>query len=725
MQDGQRERVATVGPHRGAMALFIDGKVQPFTGFKITETPDLEVMLAAADAEIPGMAAQGVRLVWVPVFLDWRGPDDYDFAGFDKRVRRVLKHLDAAGKPGEEQAGVVIRLQATILTPAWYVDRFRDGEGRPTNLIEFRNPQGRVDDGDATVAISLGDAFWETFAVDCVRACVRHVRQSDYADRVVGWLPCAFNSNEWFMRCESPGTTHDFSRPTQAAFAAHLKESRGIDVGNPVPAPGDCYRPHRGEFLDTDSVEGPFIEEYAAWVSERMSRIILAWARAIREETADARKLVGFFYGYDCELSGAEQFQQCAHLALDRLLEAEEIDFFCSPCQYLYRGDESPVGFNSVLGSFSDSSALRGKLTYGEDDHRPPGVLSANHCLVTRDKFYDEMVFRRNFVQAMTHGQQQWWYSLGARWLDQPWRQAIAGGLHRLGLQALERDRSPVSEVAIVIDERSPLTMRINRDFQKSLILDTYARSFQSIGAPVELHELRTFLQCADIDRYRFVVFLNLFRVDDETMKAVGRLKGGGRTLFFQYAPGYLTGAPGERQFSDQRASDLVGMSLREVEEPMPMTVWIDPDSQNFLAELGDIRYGFHNYRNAVSPVLYAIDTEAEHLGRLHNELGGLAVKAHGQWRSVFSAAPEIPAAVVRKLLHRAGVHVYVDSEDVVYANQSYLGVSACSRGVKRIRLPASRSVTDALTGERIATDANHSWSVDMRRHEVRIFLME
>ncbi len=46
------------------------------------------------------------------------------------------------------------------------------------------------------------------------------------------------------------------------------------------------------------------------------------------------------FYGYTNELSGSYNLAQSGYLDLKHLLENNEIDFFCSPRQYKYCGDE-------------------------------------------------------------------------------------------------------------------------------------------------------------------------------------------------------------------------------------------------------------------------------------------------------------------------------------------------------------------------------------------------
>ncbi len=56
------ELVAKVVHHNGGMSLEIDGEIQPFTSFKIAETPDSEEMLEAARVEIPGIAREGISM---------------------------------------------------------------------------------------------------------------------------------------------------------------------------------------------------------------------------------------------------------------------------------------------------------------------------------------------------------------------------------------------------------------------------------------------------------------------------------------------------------------------------------------------------------------------------------------------------------------------------------------------------------------------------------------
>jgi len=720
------EIVATVGRHNGGMSLFLDGVPQPSTFFKVNEAEDTAAFLESVRVDVPAMARQGVTLCWVPVFLGWNGPGDYDFSDLDLRVTTVLRLYEEHTPPDAPPVRIGIRPQAAVFHPRWYIDAHRDADGAPTNLIEWRNPWGRVatperiHTGESTVAISIGDRFWDTHALDALKAIVAHVRGSAYADRVFGWLPCALNTNEWFLRTFEPKASCDFSAPTRQAFHAHLAAGERDAPENPVPSPGVCAGPGYGEFLT--GTDGALAEEFSLWLNRRVAGIALNLARAIREATADRPKLIGLFYGYSVELSYFQDLAHSGHLALERVLASPDVDFLCSPCSYRFRADECDHRPITVLGPFADSAAARGKLVFAEDDHHPMFSRTRHPGLSSRDPWHDEMTFRNALGRALTGGQQLWWYALGTEWFREPERQAIVGGLHRMALEAIARDRSPVAEVAVIVDERSVSAMRLNAPFQRELILESFG-ACAAAGVPIECHELQSFLDHVDPARFKVVIFLNLFLTDAQTRLKLERLRSAGRTLIFQFAPGLLTGAPGERAFSPEQASLVAGMTLEEAGAEVPLTVWMDPERIP-MADGEDIRFGWINPEMPASPVLAVTDPEAEPLGFLHTGRVGFARRRHAEWTAIFSAPPHIPPAVLRAIFREAGVAIYADSNEVIYANQSLLVCCASSRGKKTLTIPGHPDLVDALSGERIRpVDGRHH--LPMKRHETRIFWRE
>jgi len=732
-----KEIIAKTGKHNGGMSFFINDEVQPCTSFKINENSDISVMLESAEVEIPAMAKQGIMHCWVPVFIDWNGPGQYDFTDMDTRIRKVLKLYDENTPKGKPKAVIVVRVQAAVFSPPWYIKQAADDKGMPTNLIEYRNPWGTVDSCSAdeaehqrfatqfaeygsSFAISPGDPFWDTHAQDCLKAIVEHVRSSDYAHRVFGWLPCAFNTNEWFLRTFATEASCDFSAPTQQAFKEYLRAS-GIDCGdNPVPSPKVCHAPGHGEFLDVNDPEARLVEEFSLWLNNRFADIILKFARIIRDSYVDSPKLIGFFYGYTFGLSRFQNLSQCGQLALNRLLESEDIDFICSPGEYFYRADEKPVTIGTVMGPFADSAANHNKLVFFEDDHQPGNEQGTAVSFTTRDQWHDEMFFRRNLAYSLSHGQQLWWYSLGSKWFKEPERQRVAGTLHQISQKAIEMDRSSTAEVAVVIDERSVSTMRFNPLLQQTLLTESHGAFFQT-GAPFDCFELKSFLHHTDYSQFKVVVFLNLFRVDSELLASIEKLKADGRTLLFSFAAGLLDDSCGKRIFSTDSASKLVGIELEEKLDD-PLSVWVDPERSPLMLNGEDIRYGWLHIDHGVEPsVLGIVDSKAVSLGYLHSGVPGLGMKEYPEWTSVFSAAPCMPPKILKAILKEAGVHLYTESEDVIYSNRSMITYVSCSRGEKELTVKYAILLEDAISGEKIKLE-NSRCKIFMKRHETRIF---
>jgi hypothetical protein len=79
-----------------------------------------------------------------------------------------------------------------------------------------------------------------------------------------------------------------------------------------------------------------------------------------------------------------------------------------------------------------------------------------------------------------------------------------------------------------------------------------------------------------------------------------------------------------------------------------------------------------------------------------------LAMKSLPGWTSVYTVNPVLPASFLRALARQAGVHVYNDHDDTLYASRSYLTLAANLAGPRRIRLPRRSDVCDPFTGQRL-----------------------
>ena len=70
-----------------------------------------------------------------------------------------------------------------------------------------------------------------------------------------------------------------------------------------------------------------------------------------------------------------------------------------------------------------------------------------------------------------------------------------------------------------------------------------------------------------------------------------------------------------------------------------------------------------------------------------------------------FYGSPALSRDFLREVARRAGVHLYLESGDNLYASRDVVSIHASHRGDKTIRLPERSDVVDVYTGEVLAKD--------------------
>jgi hypothetical protein len=243
--------------------------------------------------------------------------------------------------------------------------------------------------------------------------------------------------------------------------------------------------------------------------------------------------------------------------------------------------------------------------------------------------------------------------------------------------------------------------------------LDLAARQWGLAGVPFDTYELHDLAHPAfPGGRYKLLIFVNCAYVAMSAAVGVRRWQGDGRTLLWTYAAACLDDA----HFDPALGEELIGMRLgcRRRREPIRIGIpgetrarsgssGSSPPAPNTpFAELvrGSASLDFGTSA-AVGPVFFADDPRAVVLGRIRD--GGqaaFAARDHGTWRSVYLSMLNFGPALLRNLARFAGAHVWIESNDVLYANRSMLCLHTASAGEKVIRLPRPASVTDLWSGE-------------------------
>jgi hypothetical protein len=241
------------------------------------------------------------------------------------------------------------------------------------------------------------------------------------------------------------------------------------------------------------------------------------------------------------------------------------------------------------------------------------------------------------------------------------------------------------------------------------------------MGAPFDVFLLKDFL-AGKLRPYRLYVFLNPFRLDEARRRAMAReIRRDGRVALWIYAPGYLKEGPGL-----ENMEEATGIRFGLGEQPWGPLVHVTDFAHPITAGLGqDLAWG----TNAkLAPLFYVDDPGARVLGEVVYSQGncrpGFAIKEFADWTSVYSAAPNLPANVLRNIARYAGAHVYSDAGDVLYANRSLLGIHTLSGGHRVFKMPGRADlIYDVFENQAVAKGVSE-FEVVLQPQSTKLYLV-
>ncbi len=680
----------------GSPALFINGK--PFFPMIYSQIPHIDEKHAEQFTKA-GIQLYEINFVLGDfVRLGWKGEGLYDFSEFDRIIFNLLRV--------NPEAYFFPRLW--LEPPGWWID------AHPEELQRYAD--GTTWDKNDV----FGGTKWPSFASErwlkeegeALKKFVEHIQSSPYAERCIGYHIGAGIYGEWhYMGAQY---LPDMSEPMTRTFRNWLREHYHNDVNALRKAWGredvtfeNAQVPTLEERLQTSfgmfhhPNENRQVIDYYMCHHKVLVDAILHFARIVKE-TSKGRSLVGVFFGYTSNMLWP---QDGGHIELKRVLTSSYIDFLCSPHTYVGRALGQDGGFRALPGSI----ALSGKIFIDEADDGTH-LASQIHKLA-RSTEESIALMRREFVQALSINGGLWWFDMDSCWFDEPTLMEEIAKMKKIGDISLSLPRKRVSEVAVIVGLNSFYYTAHWRskygstmgDSVTSLLLNEQWREFFKMGAPFDLYDIS---DIEEMPQYKCYIFLNTFYLDEKARKAIAKLKAKGGLFIWFYAPGLLN----EKDIKVENVEEITGMKMRLSLEPNILSV-----------EMMDGRKWTNG--KEISPLIWVEDDTVETLGVSPQGKSVFALKRFPNLISLYILTPPTPASVLRELLKMAGVHIYIDSEDVLYAHESLLAIHTAKEGIKRIKLPKEKEVEDAFTGWRIGRVKE--WEVELPAHTTVLYLLK
>lgn len=633
----------------------------------------------------------------------WPRGEELDAAALDRAAE--------AYRRGNHDAWFVFDL--TVYPPADWI------KANPDEVA--REEDGRAN-GDMQHAFSFSSRKALMAMMKMVGKVIRHVEESPYANRVIGYRINSGHTIEWLGWDASRGQTLDHSPVARQEYAQWAKRRYPGLEDLSVPGWKARHELDGGELLWDPAKHLPAIA-YQEYMSVAAARAVIALCSQAKKAVG-GKKLIGTYYGYTMTLAASGSDQPRSHFGLKRVIDSGCVDFLMSPQQYFER---IPGNANIDMKPFATLQA-NGIVPILEDDTRTHVGPWLNDCHQTINERQTDGIYRRNIGIAACRGEPQYYIPHPcARACDYPGFARDTARALVASRRALANGAGRKAEVALVVSERTITAMPMLSKYLKSgYDLQFYGEGgkvircpasscafagesygganytrFARAGAPVD------YLLAEDLREnpgaYKLYVFVNQIVYDESVLEAVRALQRRDCTILWAYAPGYTSG----RVNSLDNMSRLTGLTFGRY-----------PDERLAQAKMTDGRP--MGTPGKVAPVFYLQDAE-EVLGTYEDGKTAVGLRRTGCARSVFTGPWQLDVPFISEIYRRAGVHVYSETSDPIEAGDSLVTLHARFPGTKRIRLRRRTDVVDVYNRKLVAKDVD-SFSFEAELHSSWLF---
>ncbi|MCQ2397543.1 MAG: beta-galactosidase, partial [Lentisphaeria bacterium] len=657
----------------------------------------------------------------------------YDFQQFDRRMRNTL-----AVNP---DAMLIVRL--FLHAPVWWTQKHPDDVDR-VGLPD--DPSGKtwpLTWHQGQQVPSWASRPWRDYTNKGLRELIAFLEKTPYADHIAGFVLASGCTEEWMEWASDDGVVGDYSPASEKAFREWLTRKYSTDEAlqkawndgavtlstATQPKPYERAVNDFAGFLPPEAPGARRIADYNHYHADNVSGCIGEFCETIKS-ASHGSLLAGAFYGYFLELSGSRRLVYSGHLGVGNILKNKNVDYLCSPTGYAFRqvgGD----GCTYAMGA-ADSLQLHNKFWFIENDIRTSATPNALYGRPD-DTWGDVLQQTKESIHNVLTGMAQWWFDVGyIRFKDPEVFDIIGKCVEVMEAATLEYSREPVAQVALVIDEESVYWTTIS-NAQIMQGSRNMQRRLGELGAPFETY-LSDDLENLP-ERIRVVVLPISLTWKEEHRLALRKLERDGRVIVYMGTPGVIP--PKSGMSREESAFALTNLPLRYGNATLAPKLLIDSVDDDWLPQESIAREIVCSFpkQNDSEFVIASLDETApgvrifgHYVDRATGQKlkgGAIGVRESPNATIVYCGTIDAPNELMVSVLRKAGVHVYVDTPDAVWATKDIFAVCVKEGGIRSLKVPkACAELVDMISGECYKVDAEGIACVDFLPRQTKVFLM-
>lgn len=365
----------------------------------------------------------------------------------------------------------------------------------------------------------------------------------------------------------------------------------------------------------------------------------------------EARKVIrpeaelGVFYGYPLVLGGERVIM--GNNDCDELLKCPELDFIISP-----NGGFSAIGQGGGDLGPTESVQLAGKSYLRECDQKTHSFnrklseyVSLTWACTWKTEAETIAGIKRELSYTLIKQCSVWWFDMWGGFYDSPVVMELLENARKIYRQHIETSVEKVAETVLIVDPESIYYLNQNDSIRTGWFYQHVKQTLDLLGAPYECYNFNDIPNIPNRERVKLWMLPGIFEITPEKQELLDRyVRCRRQTALYMYAPGISDG----KSLDPARVRRLTGF------------------------EFG-------------APGVNVADMDGH--------------------RSVYVATgPDLTVPALKDIARKAGIHLYSEHEQPVYANSKFLAVHTANGGIQKIRLPRnSTEVRELFSGRVIA----------------------